>query len=112
MLNSAQGSTPIFEQLISSLSSLSSRLFHQIHRKSPESPDAEPLEIESLDDLSIKKLALNSETGGGTKYYYLDVLINDNNEMPFVAEDYVLRMAIATQLSGFQYFSALFFYWF
>ena len=102
-----QGSTPIFEQLITSLSSLSSRLFHQIHRKSPENHDSldhhhlsnsSQLEIESLDDLSIKKLALNSETGGGTKYYYLDVLANDNNEVPFVAEDYVLRMAIATQL--------------
>jgi hypothetical protein len=98
------GSTRIFEQLINSLSSLSSRLFYQIHRRNQSESDGSDLnqsipENESLDDLSIKKLPLNSETQGGTKYYYLDVLIQvNNNEMPFVSEDYVLRMAIATQL--------------
>ena len=47
---------------------------------------------------STKKLPLNSETAGGTKYYYLDILITSTQDVPFVSEDYVLRMAIATQL--------------
>ena len=92
----SHGSTPVFEQLIDALSSLTSRLFYQIHRKGDT--DDSPPENECLDDLSIKKLPLNSETYGGTKYYYLDVLINSNYEIPFVSEDYVLRMAIATQI--------------
>jgi len=50
-----------------------------------------------LDDLSINKLALNSETQGGARYYYLESTI-DRAEIPYVSEDYVLRMAIATQL--------------
>ena len=82
--------------MIDALSSLTSRLFYQIHRKGDS--DDSPPENECLDDLSIKKLPLNSETYGGTKYYYLDVLINSNYEIPFVSEDYVLRMAIATQI--------------
>ena len=88
------GSTPVFEQLINSLSTLSSKLFDQIHAKDENGGNPEH---DMLDDLSINKLALNSETQGGARYYYLESTV-DRNEIPFVSEDYVLRMAISTQL--------------
>ena len=50
-----------------------------------------------MDDLSINKLALNSETQGGAKYYYLESTV-ERAEIPYVSDDYVLRMAISTQL--------------
>ena len=54
-------------------------------------------ESQLLDDLSINKLALNSETQGGARYYYLESTI-ERAEIPYVSDDYVLRMAISTQL--------------
>ena len=50
-----------------------------------------------MDDLSINKLALNSETQGGAKYYYLESTV-ERAEIPYVSDDYVLRMTISTQL--------------
>lgn len=77
------------------MSSLSSGLFAKLHRNHDNGFDGEGQEV--LDDLSINKLILNSETQGGAKYYYLESTV-DKAEIPFVSEDYVLRMAISTQL--------------
>ncbi|CBY43535.1 unnamed protein product, partial [Oikopleura dioica] len=109
--NKSNGSTPVFQELINALASLTSAKFHRLYRnkEDPESPS----DAEILDELSISKLILNSETQGGTKYYYLEVRMliftssiivflqttpTDRSEIPFVSEDYVLRMSMSCLL--------------
>ena len=59
----SEGSIPAFEQLINSLSALSSQLFDRIYNNKEPADSVNP-ENDMLDELSINKLALNSETQG------------------------------------------------
>jgi hypothetical protein len=96
--NKSNGSTPVFQELINALASLTSAKFHKLYR-AKEDPDS-PIDVEILDELSISKLILNSETQGK-----FSISIIGNNLSPKLVSVFVRFLSIFDPiLSVFDHF--------